>query len=345
MVAYCENRDLNGLQMENGVTMFASGVSNRVNEYLQWSGLSVDRDTVLRAFDTLTECAEKKIAGALHVQRSMRPLICFDNVDMDTRIHHKRVEKNCRMFHGAWAYLHMLPPHLDSPTLAASASLPSFLDCMHNARDKPVDLHQFYPDNDAREHWVQTQKAQLAGALLEYLVAPLLADKKKTKPILRTQPPPVDPIQMYKPEILITKLMSASDNSAQGVGEFVEQLCRQLAMDAEAFSSAFQVFEGDVGSCRLFECLRMKRFPAGNEPESLKNVLTMAALAHILWNYGLAIWSHHEGNTRDSRDTGAWRTWTSLGGQGTQLPSKRDFTQILVMMRKVHTAGLIFCLE
>lgn len=98
--------------------------------------------------------------------------------------------------------------------------------------------------------------------MLEYLVKPQLEKGSKSLPALDTQPPPVDKIEVYKLNMLMPKLMDASDNSAEGVGQLIEQICKQIGYSPERFEESLQVIEGDVGTCINIESLRNKRHPA-----------------------------------------------------------------------------------
>lgn len=345
MVAFSSNRRLNGLQLLNSLTLFACGVSDRVNDYLHSICLASSRDTALSAFDTLQKKAEIKIRKEMAQDHMIRPFLCANNLDFQTRIHHKQVEKFSRLFHGSWAYFHFIPDPLTPVSLRGAWSLENFLKSMRDAGSIPVDLLTFLPNKAESIHWESTIKAQLSQALIELIVTPNIQDSHKSKPKLTTVPPPIEPIDLYEPNILMLKLMDASDNSAEGVGQLIEQICNQIGYSPEKFSEALQIFEGDVGTCLNIESLRNKRHPARNQSESLDNVLSVPGAAHTLWNFAEWIFNLHYGVEQDSQDTGAWRTWHSLGGTGSRNSGKKDFNTTMVMIHKVHSAQLVFCLE
>lgn len=345
MVAFACNRRHNGLQMLNAVTFVACGVSDRVNDYLHSIGLTSSRDTSLDAFDTLKNNAERKLRLELSKAHVLRPFLCADNLDFQARVHSHRVEKSSRLFHGSWGYFHILPSALIPTPLRGAWSLPNFLESMRDGMSKTVNLKLFLATEEESQQWVSTIKAQLSHVLMEYLVKPHQDSSSKSKIKLKTSPPPVEKIEVYKPNILMLKLMDASDNSAEGVGQLIEQICKQINFNPEKFEEDLQVFEGDVGTCMNLESLRQKRHPSRNSPESLHNVLSVPGAAHTLWNFAEWIFKLHYGNEKDSHDIGAWRTWQSLGGKGDKKSAKKDFNTTMVMIQKVHTANLLFCLE
>lgn len=327
------------------MTFVACGVSERVNDYLHSIGLTSSRSTALQSFDTLQKRAEKNIRLKLSHDYIIRPFLCADNLDFQARVHSHRVEKTSRLFHGSWGYFHLIPCPLTPVVLREAWSLSRFLRSMQDGLSKKVDLKLFLPTPAENTHWVATLKAQLSHVLLEYLVKPHLEKHSQSIPTLDTQPPVVDKIEVYKPNLLMLKLMDASDNSAEGVGQLIEQICKQIGYSSEKFEESLQVIEGDVGTCINIESLRNKRHPARNSTESLQNVLSVPGAAHTLWNFSEWIFNIHFGDEKDSLDTGAWRTWQALGGKGTRSPGKKDFNTTMVMIQKVHTANLVFCLE
>lgn len=345
MVAFACNRRHNALQLQNAITFVACGVSDRVNDYLNSIGLTSSRATALEAFDTLQKQAEKKIRVHLNRDHIIRPFLCADNLDFQARIHSQRVERSSRLFHGSCGYLHFIPNPLTPVVLREAWSLTSFLRSMRDGSSKSAHLKDFLPNAKENLQWVATLKAQLSQVLLKYLVKPQLENSPQKIPKLDTQPPAVDKINVYKPNILMLKLMDASDNSAEGVGQLIEQICKQVSFTPEKFEESLQVFEGDVGTCINIESLRNKRHPARNSTESLPNVISIPGAAHTLWNLSEWIFNLHYGDENNAQDTGAWRTWQALGGKGSRNPGKKDFNTTMVMIHKVHTANLVFCLE
>lgn len=345
MVAFVCNRRHNCLQLLNALTMFSTGVSDRVNNYLNFIGLTSSRDTALQGFDTLQKKAEVKICRVMAQDHLIRPFICADNIDFQARVHHQRVEKSSRLFHGSWAYLHFIPSPLTPVSLRGSWSLESFLKSMRDGSSKRSSLKTFMFDKEESDHWVLVLKSQLASALVQYVVKTLIQDSGGSKPDIPTKPPPIDPIDLYKPDVLMLKMMDASDNSAEGVGQLIEQICGQISFTSEKFSDSLQVVEGDVGTCNNIESLRRKRHPAQSKSESLQNILSVPGAAHTLWNYGEWIFNMHYGDEQDSQDTGVWRTWEALGGKPGRQKGKKDFNTTMVMIHHVHHASLVYCLK
>lgn len=61
MISFASNRRINALQLQNSLAFVACGVSERVNDYLHFLGLTSSRETALRAMDSLGKATEKMI--------------------------------------------------------------------------------------------------------------------------------------------------------------------------------------------------------------------------------------------------------------------------------------------
>jgi hypothetical protein len=59
MVGFGSNWRSNTLQLANLVTLLACGVSERVNNYLSWIGLSLSKKTAQKALESLGRHAKK----------------------------------------------------------------------------------------------------------------------------------------------------------------------------------------------------------------------------------------------------------------------------------------------
>ncbi|KNE86552.1 hypothetical protein PSTG_20086, partial [Puccinia striiformis f. sp. tritici PST-78] len=154
---------------------------------------------------------------------------------------------------------------------------------------------------ESETHFEQMLKSQITRVMLNYV-----AVASDTCVKLSKDPPPVDLLEPERPNIQMLKLMIASDNSAQGVGEVFTGLIEQVGLTAEEFHSRLQIIEGDLGSCNLLDSLKRQRVPAPHTHTSLTNVLPIPGAAHTLWNMAQAIFLSHWGNEKHQRDTGAW---------------------------------------
>lgn len=181
MIAFACNRRHNALAIENSVTFVSCGVSKRVHKYLSFIGLSTSRDNALECFNTLQKSVELNLKDTMNEPRLIQPFLCVDNVDFEARISSKRVEKSSRMFHGSWGYFHIIPSPLTPEALRNQFSLDVFLDSMNEGLKASMTLRDFLPDSEASVHWQITLKAQLATALQDYLIKPLLLDGQKKK--------------------------------------------------------------------------------------------------------------------------------------------------------------------
>lgn len=189
------------------------------------------------------------------------------------------------------------------------------------------------------------RKSQIVEALLDLVLKKDSEEYKYCQSNLKSTPPPVDPIQMYKPEIHMLKLMTASENSTTGIGQVIEQLVQQLGLDPKDFASHVQQVEGDLGTVRNFAAAERKRFPAGHPEESLRNMMRCLAGSHTMWNMTSGILGHYMGDAGDSQDSGVHRCAASLGIKADKLFDKKDFGLLMTAVHKIHTSTLAFLLK
>lgn len=400
MLAFACNRRCNGLQLQNAVKFLACGVSSRVHEYLYSIGVVSSRYTAVQAVDRLARKAETNIRNTLSKNYKIRPFLCVDNLDFETRVHHKRLEEATRQFHGSWGYCHvvdketlpLLPQddgashsskdeesqsdigtssdsvmsdlvmnnsidnHADeegvgvaeekgpSGSIYDRPGLDNFAETMHKTLDEPVELSDFLPTKAEQENWKQTVISQMNRACLE-LVIPSSNSMGRKMPQLMLHPPSIEQINVEDHSIIMLKLMDSPENSAEGIGQLITRIQKQMGIYNTDQAHDLQVVEGDLGTCINIEGLRRKRLPKVHLDESIENILTIPGAAHTLWNIGQSVLLHHWGNPLDSDDSGTWRFWESLGGKGNRPVKKKDFSSIMTIIRQVHMASLAFCLK
>ncbi|KAH9808174.1 hypothetical protein DFH28DRAFT_1196946 [Melampsora americana] len=345
MIAFACNQCCNGMQIQNSIAFIACGVSERVNDHLHFLGLTTSRQTGLKAMDTLGRASSKLIKERMEKSYNLRPFMTLDNIDIQARIHNTRIEATTKLFHGSYGYLHFLPPHLINEIDPEEASVGSLLKCINKSQEEPFELHSILPNQDEKSHWKLVLKAQLSQALLDYEIEKNSPAYKTCKASLAAVPPPVDAIKWHHPDLMMLKMMSASDSSSGGVAEMLEQCQHQTGEDPIKFARYLQVLEGDMGTCLNFESLIRQRFPASSAQDSLNNVLNLPGLAHTMWNVSSKVISHHWGDPKDSADTGLHRTAGALAMKTDKLPSQQDFNSLMQMIHKSHTATLVFLLK
>ncbi|POW01103.1 hypothetical protein PSTT_12706 [Puccinia striiformis] len=210
------NRRNNGFQLSNSLVFVASGVTERVNKYLNYIGLTSSRKTAHLALKSLGTEAKDFIVERFSLENpnAPAPLICFDNLDFQQKVHMKSVGHTSTMFHGTWGYIHSIPPSI-LPNLHPAELTTEALNCaLHAASKITITPATFAPSVESTSHFEATIKSQITKVILDY-VAVAIDDCVK----LHTSPPSVEPLEPISPDIRMLKLMVASDNSAQGVGE------------------------------------------------------------------------------------------------------------------------------
>ncbi|EFP90575.2 uncharacterized protein PGTG_16601 [Puccinia graminis f. sp. tritici CRL 75-36-700-3] len=342
MIAFTQNRRHNALQLNNSVRFFACGVSERVHEYLNYIGLTSSRSTALAALKTLSSQGERAIRSAMRIVKSvpLAPTICINNIDIEQRVHQQSVGNRSHTWRGTWGYIHVPSKELLAKLNLAELDLKSFHDAMHSVQKLEIQPHMFLPTPSEERYEVSVVKSQIAKVLSDYLATP--SDKSRSFP---TRPAPVEPISARAPELLMLKLMDASDNSAEGIGQVFQSIISQTGLSVEDFFERLQPMDGDLGTVQNFNCLRSQRLPSSVPRNRLDNVFFQLGASHTLWNIGSNIFTHHFGNPSDQNNCGAWQHLEALGFPSEKAIQKKDFTIMINQMERVFEAIVYYCLR
>ncbi|KAI7967511.1 hypothetical protein MJO29_000788 [Puccinia striiformis f. sp. tritici] len=255
------------------------------------------------------------------------------------RVYMTSLPRQSRMFHGTWGYLHRINPALLNSVDRKDLSLPRYKAAIAECASMTIRPSSLLPTNDEYIHFRAVLKSQIASVLLKYIATP-----QDTDTPISIIPPIVDQITPQKPDITMLKLMLASDNSAEGIGEVFEGITNQLDIDKSEFFGRLQVFEGDLGTCMNIESLRSQRKPSRHAQDAFANCFTLLGAAHVLWNFAQRILLLHFGDNTNANDLGAWRYMEGLGIPNKRPAAKNDFTLMLAHIQKVHEATIIQCL-
>ncbi|KAA1098528.1 hypothetical protein PGT21_036271 [Puccinia graminis f. sp. tritici] len=323
----------------NSLIFLAAGVTERVSGYLNYIGLASSRRTAHAALNSLGQESADGLTERFKRDQSsaLMPILCYDNLDFQEKVHMKSVERTSTMFHGTWGYIHSPPAALLENLDAAQMSTEVLNTALHAGTKLTIKPEMFTPSRAGTEHWDSMLKSQITRVILRYLAKPVDGHVG-----LHKDPPPVNPITPADPRIHVLKLMVASDNSAAGVGDVLTGVIQQSGLTPEEFHSRVQIIKGDLGSCNILDSLRRQRVPAVGHQDNLDNTLAIPGAAHTLWNIAQAIFLAHWGNEKHSRDTGAWRTLHSLGIPSDKPITKKDFNLMLCHVQKVHEATLLY---
>ena len=126
------------------------------------------------------------------------------------------------------------------------------------------------------------------------------------------------------------KLMDASDNSAESIGQVFSTILHQAGLSPEEFYGRLQPMDGDLGTIQNFNSLRSQRAPSPDGQDSLNNVVFQLGASHTLWNIASTIFTHHFGNPAKQSDCGAWRFLEALGFPAEKAIQKRTFKRIWI---------------
>ncbi|PLW43781.1 hypothetical protein PCASD_09400 [Puccinia coronata f. sp. avenae] len=198
----------------------------------------------------------------------------------------------------------------------------------------------FLPTLEDEKAEVQVWKSQIAHVMLKLVSMP-----SEQSSLASMQPPVIELISPTKPNIHMLKLMDSSNNSAEGVGQVLQDILTQSGLTEDQFFNRLQPMDGDLGTVQNFNCLRSQRAPSAYAQGSLSNISFQLGAAHTLWNVGTSLFSHNYGNSSDSTDCGAWKYLEALGFPAEKAIQKKDFTLMVNQMEKVFEASIYYFLR
>jgi hypothetical protein len=106
----------------------------------------------------------------------------------------------------------------------------------------------FIPTFERNLHFSQVIKSQLARVMLGYLTTE--TNKNGTIPL---DPPPINQLKAEKPNLQMLKLMIASDNLAEGIGQVLDDIIRQTSLaDRREIPLGIADFRRRFGDCSQF---------------------------------------------------------------------------------------------
>ncbi|KAA1108512.1 hypothetical protein PGT21_014781 [Puccinia graminis f. sp. tritici] len=175
MVAFGRNRRHNGFQLSNAVIFLAAGVTERVSSYLNYIGVSSSRRTAHAALKSLGLEAEETFRSRYQMDQLplIAPLLCYDNLDFQEKVHMKSIGHTSQMFHGTWGYIHSIPqsvlPRLNPDELSRDA----LNKALHIGSKLTIQPEMFTPTIESTDHWQKTMKSQITRVILQYLEKPV----------------------------------------------------------------------------------------------------------------------------------------------------------------------------
>ncbi|KAA1076524.1 hypothetical protein PGT21_010295 [Puccinia graminis f. sp. tritici] len=330
------------MQLYNSIRFVAGGLSDQLNDYLHLLGITSSRQTAIRALTFLSTCAARDLRNAMTPMAGVPvgPSICIDNLDMEQRVHAHSIGHRTMMFHGSWGYIHHPHPSLLESLDLSKLSLKSYYESLQKVSSLIIQPSMFLPTADEDLHFEAVLKSQIARVMRHYIAEPSTRDES-----IQIHPPSIDPIDCSPPNIKMLKLMDASDNSAEGIGQVIESIISQSGLTAEEFCLRLQVMDGDLGTIQNFNSLRALRTPSAHPEHNLHNISFQLGASHTLWNIAQNILTAHFGDPTKTNDLGAWHYLHALGIPSDKAVPKKDFDQMINNMEKIHEASIFHCLR
>lgn len=212
----------------------------------------------MNGLESLGHEAKQKIQVAMSKKAVVSPLIIIDNIDMQERIHHTRLDQKTQMYHGSWGYIHQLNPKLLNNLEPDAFSKQKIHDILHTTAKSDIDLGYLIQTEEEQKSWILTLKNQIASVLNRYV-----KDTSKISKSTFLKVKSVDQIKFQVPDILMLKMMDSTNNGSDGVGQLWQEVINQTGLTKEEFSNQTQILEGDLGTCLNFDVLRNQREPVG----------------------------------------------------------------------------------
>ncbi|KAA1073437.1 hypothetical protein PGT21_012114 [Puccinia graminis f. sp. tritici] len=342
MVAYVRNRRHNGLQLRNGVQFVSCGITERVNNYLMYHGLSCGRRMATEVLKTISDEAEHTTKSIFRRRKgdAIAPFICIDNLDIEERVHTHGPGHRNRMFHGTWGYVHFPSKDLLATLDASQLSLESFTRALSSVPSFQIEPSMLMPNLESEEHYKLVWKSQIAQVMYKYIAIP---NKKENS--ISLNPPPIELVSPEIPDIRMLKLMEQPENSADGIGKVMEAIVQQTGLKPEDFFCRLQVMDGDLATCRTFHSLRSLRIPSYHKRHNLENITFQLGAAHTLWNVAHGIFKAHFGDDHNSLDTGVWRCLNALSIPLEKAIPKKNYSLMIKYMEQVHEATIWYGLR
>ncbi|KAA1136013.1 hypothetical protein PGTUg99_021287 [Puccinia graminis f. sp. tritici] len=341
-VAFAKNRRCNGLQLFNSVRFMAGNVSEAVNDYLHHIGLTSSRQTAVRALISSSARAGRGLRTSSSIKNNpiISPSICIDNLDIEQRVHTHGVGHRSMMFHGTWGYIHKPNPSLLASLDHSQLTLEAYNRALSEIPTLKIVPSMFLPTAEEDNHFELVMKSQISRVMRQYIATPI-----NNKSAIPSNPPEIDLIDCSPLDINMLKLMDASDNSADGVGQVLGSIIQQLGLTADEFCSRLQIMDGDLGTCQNINSLRALRSPSSYADHALLNITMQLGSSHTLWNISQNILTSHFGDPSKTNDLGTWQYWHALGIPSDKAASKKDFTLMMKSIEKAHEATIFYCLR
>ncbi|PLW49187.1 hypothetical protein PCASD_03036 [Puccinia coronata f. sp. avenae] len=315
MIAFARNCRNNGLQLHHAVQLFACGITERVQEYMNYIGLSASRSTAIAALKTLAKVQAENLKRIMaNTTTLIPPTICIDNIDMEERVH-QSIGHRTHTFRGTWGYLHLPNEKLIATLDPLELTLGAYHKVIEQVNSMELTPIMFLPTRAEEQFEIQVWKSQIAKVFRKQIATPI----NETLAI-PTLPPDVELISHLAPEIHMLKLMDSSDNSAEGICQVFQSMIQQTGLTSKGFFGRFQLLDGDLATIQNFHCLRNQCAPSAFPEYRMDNIY------FTLWNISSTLFKHHFGDPSNMLDCGAWQHLEALGFSLHKAIQKKDFT-------------------
>ncbi|EGF97464.1 uncharacterized protein MELLADRAFT_114322 [Melampsora larici-populina 98AG31] len=97
------------------------------------------------------QAAVKKIRVVMSKKLVLSPVIVLDNIDIQERIHHERIEQQTQMYHGSWGYIHQSNPKLLKDLDTGAFSKDNIRHILQMTARKKIDLGLVMPTEDEQK--------------------------------------------------------------------------------------------------------------------------------------------------------------------------------------------------
>ncbi|SGY12061.1 BQ5605_C011g06375 [Microbotryum silenes-dioicae] len=330
-IAFACNRRNNVMQHRNGLMILACGANDRLTTFLYDCGLTTSRWVILQAAASLTKANSTKLK---EIGSNKYFHVTIDNIDVTHHVNDRQLDRRTELLHGTFGYA-----HIQNGDIAGAYNLRAY--SAHQASLPRVNLQHLLATPQSDSSFTTGIKAQIYRALAR--LVPHLGLSLRDP---RCTPPPVEQLDVKKPDINLLQMMDESDTSTADVAQVINRLRLQLGLSETEYADSVRILECDGGTSMLVESLRKNRYPFRKLYDGLGTVITVPGVAHLQWCIGAAIYRRYFGDPAlGSNYRGSLYITATLLGRKKLDPKKvKDFNQMERLLRDTAQLELLDCL-
>jgi hypothetical protein len=287
-VIYAFNRASNLQPYLTGLLLMIEGASTRIFEFLSNAGLSVSRQTVDRAKESLSKDALQH-AITLAKSPSQAWILVFDNINLYLRKHHsQRLDHFNDMIHATNAALIQLPPSVEETVFDIQQWLKL------QTKRSEFELSKLRPTEDEDNFMATCFDAIIAQAIVDNCPGrKKWSNFKETRHSVYANLPKDRPLSPEKTVATPIGALDVNEGSKAGCVEVIAAVRERLGFTEEEMASKMRLVAGDLLTVRFLRAARAQRQDEADPFDRLAFIHPVAQLFHYEMNAGLMLMKTH----------------------------------------------------